>query len=380
MENNLTANSGAERPAYTKAVNLHRDILANAQLAADAFVEFCRGLKEMRDSKLYLELGYGDFEAYTTGAVGLKQRQAYSYISTFEKLGARFLQENAALGITKLELLASVPAIDREEVAEQNDLGGMSVAEVRALMDKYNETQEQLSFLKNQAEETGQFMTAAQERAEKAEREAAALVEEIRELKGGIAAEPEEPEDLAALREELAAKEREIHHLMEQLDEPVEASDEAVEKIRAEEAKRAGREAAEQIRAAKREADERIRAAKEKANKEIEAAREKAKQEAAAAEKRAQEIAKQQLEDSLREIEGEKAEALRRTAELEKKLQVAANPDTVSLNFHLEELQAHFGHVEDCLIRIAHGDPETGEKMKGAVKKILAALLETLGQ
>lgn len=328
----------ASKPEYQQAIHLHRDIMANAQTAADAFVEFCKGLKEMRDSKLYTQLGYKTFEDYTVQAVGLKQRQAYSYISTYEKLGTSFLQSNATLGITKLELLAAVPAIDREDVAEEHDLDGMSVSEVRELVAKYNQATEQLSLL--QQEQTNLTENAKDEK-EQAQQEKEDLLGEIRELKAKIANLP--------------------------------ADD--TEKIRAEEAEKAAKDAANQIKQAQKEAAAKIKAAKEiakaDAQKEITAAEEKAKQAQADAEKHAAELAKQQLAESLQNIEQEKADVIARAAELEQKLKVAANKDTVTLNFHLTEMQKHFSSAAEILTSIAGNDPQAGEKFRGAVIKVL---------
>lgn len=372
--------SGQVSPQYQQAVSLHRAIMANAQTAADAMIEFCKSLKEMRDSKLYEQLNFDTFEDYTVQAVGLKQRQAYNYISTYEKLGQSFLQSNATLGIVKLELLAHVPAIDRQDVTEENDLDGMSVPEVRELVAKYNQVQEQLSLISIQKSDT--------------EDENEKLLEEIRELKDQLAALPPEdaesgedgPDDADKVFDQYIDERNRllvrIKELEDSLDEPVEASEEAVKKIRAEEAEKAARDAAEKIKQAQKDAAAKIKAAKEKAKADadaaIKAAEEKASKAQADAEKRAQEIAKKQLEESLRDIEQEKAEAVARAAEMEKKLKVAANPHTMNLNFHLGEMQRQFAEVHEILMNIAGSDLEAGDKFRGAVLKVLDAMKQQL--
>ena len=57
MENKLS-------PQYGKALELHNKILVSAQLAQNSLWDMCAGLKEMRDGKLYRELGYKNFEDY----------------------------------------------------------------------------------------------------------------------------------------------------------------------------------------------------------------------------------------------------------------------------------------------------------------------------
>lgn len=49
---------------YSRAVSLHRKICANAQAAQESLFEVCKGLKEMRDGKLYKELECANFEEY----------------------------------------------------------------------------------------------------------------------------------------------------------------------------------------------------------------------------------------------------------------------------------------------------------------------------
>lgn len=138
---------GAEiSPEYTEAVQLHRSIIANGQLAAEALIAFCKDLKVMRDKRLYTQLGYESFEGYTEGMVGLKYRQAYNYIKIFEDLGERFLQSNASLGVSKLVALSQISPFDRAEFLEENDVESLSTRELQAKVDELTKQNEQLSF------------------------------------------------------------------------------------------------------------------------------------------------------------------------------------------------------------------------------------------
>lgn len=132
---------------YQKAYELHSKIMANAEVAAGALLEMCRSLKEMRDTKLYMQFGISGFDEYCEQKVGIRARQAYTYISTYEKLGSTVLQSNANLGITKLELIAQLPALERAEELSSNTFDGMSVKEIRELVRKSKEQSEQLSIL-----------------------------------------------------------------------------------------------------------------------------------------------------------------------------------------------------------------------------------------
>ena len=132
---------------YQKAYELHSKIMANAEVAAGALLEMCRSLKEMRDTKLYMQFGISGFDEYCEQKVGIRARQAYTYISTYEKLGSTVLQSNANLGITKLELIAQLHALERAEELSSNTFDGMSVKEIRELVRKSKEQSEQLSIL-----------------------------------------------------------------------------------------------------------------------------------------------------------------------------------------------------------------------------------------
>ena len=116
------------------AIELHNSIVSAMKEAAFALVSLCENLKRMRDTGQYKALGFEKFEEYTEQACRIKKRQAYNYIATYERLGGTFLQSNAQLGITKLQLLTEVCAVDRADFVEQNDLEGMSVSEIKKLI------------------------------------------------------------------------------------------------------------------------------------------------------------------------------------------------------------------------------------------------------
>ena len=77
---------------YIKAENLHYKIMRAAQYAQESLYEMCMGFKEMRDSKLYKELGYSSFEDYCEKEVGVSRRQVYRYISIVDKLPNEFVK------------------------------------------------------------------------------------------------------------------------------------------------------------------------------------------------------------------------------------------------------------------------------------------------
>ena len=120
------------------------------KIAVNAVCNIGKDLRRMKIENLYVHLGYDNFEDYAEKEFQLKRRQAYQYISVFEKLGEEFVQSNAQLGITKLALLAAANPEDRAEVMESENVQDMTAKELEELLAKYKEQGEQLSLLQDQ--------------------------------------------------------------------------------------------------------------------------------------------------------------------------------------------------------------------------------------
>jgi hypothetical protein len=139
---------------YTKAITLTRSIIANAQAAQQSLYEVCKGLKEMRDGKLYKELGYQNFEDYTENEVGIKRRQAYTYIQIASGLSSDFVQSTAQIGTEKLALLAKLDEPTRETVLESADIENDTVKELKeqitALTNDKNKQESEIADLAQQ--------------------------------------------------------------------------------------------------------------------------------------------------------------------------------------------------------------------------------------
>ena len=161
-----------------KAFLITERIKDNGKVAVNAVCEIGKDLRTMKIEELYKCIGYESFEDYAEQEFSLKRRQAYQYISVYENLGEAFVQSNAQLGITKLSLLTQINPEDRAEVMEQNDLEGMTVNEVRELIDKTKQQGEQLAFFE---QENTKLKDSAGE-AEKLRAEKAELEKRIEEL------------------------------------------------------------------------------------------------------------------------------------------------------------------------------------------------------
>lgn len=115
---------------YTEAFNLNAKICISAQMAQQNLYEVCKGLKEMRDGKLYKELGYQNFEDYTENEVGITRRQAYNFINIIEAYGEN-VKSISHFGTTKLALLTKLDESQREEIKQNVNVEEVSVRELK---------------------------------------------------------------------------------------------------------------------------------------------------------------------------------------------------------------------------------------------------------
>lgn len=115
---------------YLRALNLNTKIIVSAQLAQQNLYEMCAGFKEMRDSKLYKELGYSDFGEYCEQETGFKRSQAYNYIAIAEKLPTDFVHSSGQIGVKKLTLLTTLSEEEREQITSGTDLESATVKQL----------------------------------------------------------------------------------------------------------------------------------------------------------------------------------------------------------------------------------------------------------
>lgn len=131
MEENGIINSN-----YTTAVALNQQIITAAALAQENLYRMCVLLKQMRDDKLYKELGYQNFEDYCENEVGFSRRNARNYIAVIEHFDGKSISR---FGVTKLSLLASLSESQQEEIHQTVDLESVSVRELKAEIAKLKE-------------------------------------------------------------------------------------------------------------------------------------------------------------------------------------------------------------------------------------------------
>jgi hypothetical protein len=113
---------------YNRAVMLHRRITANVQAAQESLFEVCRDLKEIRDGRLFEELGYSAFEDYCTVELEMSYKQACKYIAVAERYPDGI--SPGRLGISKLYLISTLSDEERSELEENIDIEQASKSEL----------------------------------------------------------------------------------------------------------------------------------------------------------------------------------------------------------------------------------------------------------
>ena len=143
--NNITSMTVEQQ----EAAAMHFEIVQAAKTAVNSLLDLGRKLKRMRDSGRYKDLGFSSFAEYTEAAVGIKQRQAYNYITVVESLPARLIEENAAAGVTKLALLSKLNPEDREDLTGDT-LANITVAELKKLVEERDAMAQQLNLFQQE--------------------------------------------------------------------------------------------------------------------------------------------------------------------------------------------------------------------------------------
>lgn len=199
-----------------EAVVLTERIKANGRAAVNAVCNIGKDLRRMKIENLFVHLGYQSFEEYAEKEFDLQRRQAYLYISVYEKLGEDFVQSNAHLGITKLALLAQANYEDRAEVLENADVESMSTRELKELLDKCKVQGEQLSLL----EEENKRLSEESELDRKEQENANAAAQKYKELYKRREEEQQRLEDrVKSLEDKLKEKEKDIINLNSTIEE-----------------------------------------------------------------------------------------------------------------------------------------------------------------
>lgn len=340
---------------YNEAVKTHREIMVNGAIAAEALLKLCKNLKHMRDNKLYEQLGYDTFEGYCEEMAGIKERMAYTYISTYERLGDSVLQSNANLGITKLNLLTGMNPVERAEGLADGTFENMSVSEIKELIKKNREQGEQITLLNLQLENEKNEASAESNEINNLKERIKELEEQISENSEYDAEKDEMYERVKQLEEELRKKESAHKIELEQLSENISAEmrEQLTEEIKTElSAEQSSADTSEEIQ---KQIDAAVASAKKEAEKEVKA---KLKEKS---DKQAEKI--KVLEDAITAAGTEKEK-------LQKQLSLSDTKSAKAM-VYIDAIQNNFNAL---FVIIAEMDTEQQNKFKGAVLKLTSAM------
>lgn len=330
--NNITSMTAEQQ----EAAAMHFEIVQAAKTAVNSLLDLGRKLKRMRDSGRYKDLGFSSFAEYTEAAVGIKQRQAYNYITVVESLPARLIEENAAAGVTKLALLSKLNPEDREDLTGDT-LANITVAELKKLVEERDAMAQQLNLF--QQEE--QLEPVAEVEAEPIDADAIRR-QAVEETRQQMAAEF--AEERAKLE---AAHAAEINEAT----------------LKAEKA------AAAEVRKAKADAKQK---AKEETEKQVAQARREAAQEAAA-----QQEAKDRA--ALAQAQQAEAEARERAEAMAKQLAASSDEDGVRFFLLFEQLTDKVDAMRELAATMQEkGKTDQASKFMGALRGALADVLADL--
>lgn len=167
---------------YIKAAELDRRIKTSAQLAQQSLYDMCMGFKEMRDSRLYKELGYSDFGEYCEQETGFSRMNVYNYIRVAEKLPQDFVNSSLQIGVKKLTLLAKLSDEERTELTENTDLENTSVRELEEKVKQLKIKADKADMLSGRLEDMNGICDRISKQRDKAELRIRQLEAEIKEL------------------------------------------------------------------------------------------------------------------------------------------------------------------------------------------------------
>ena len=115
---------------HKTAIELNQKIIITAQAAQQNLYDMCVMLKQMRDDKLYKELGYQNFEDYCENEIGFSYRHSHRLITIIENV--KNLTSMSGVGSTKLSLLATLSEPEQEQIQQTVNLEDTSVRELKA--------------------------------------------------------------------------------------------------------------------------------------------------------------------------------------------------------------------------------------------------------
>jgi len=311
------------------------------QVLITAAIEIGRRLTEVKSM-----IPHGEWGKYLEERVDYSQSTANNLMKIYREYGSgqdslfdNFAnsQTFANLSYTQALALLSIPAEEREQFAEENDVASKSTREIQELIRQREEQATQINQLQNE-------LTDA-----KSEKE------EVEEL-------------LADAEKECDSRKQEVERLVEQLQKAQEAEQKANEQLKEAKANpTVPKNVMDKLRAeAEAEAKKAAAETAEKERKKIQGQLEKAQKAA-------------------QDAEDEKKRTMQELAQMEQKLQAAqqevkmANPDVAVFRALFEDVQQTFNRLNGARLKVTQADPAMGESLKNATVAVLDQWRKELG-
>ena len=310
-----------QRPLET----VKQEILSLTRQAQMSAVHYyCEIGKRLCEAKE--QVAHGEWGEWLKNEVDYSQSTAENFMKIYKEYGSNQMslfsdlsnsQTIGKLDVSKLLLLTSIPADEREEVAKEVDAGNISV---RELKERLKERDTELEIEKSRAEE-------AEEEVKKLEKEMASKDSKISELEISI---------------------REIEKDISQIPKDGELAE--IQKAELKKQKKAYEDKLKKLQESKNKSIEKLKASEEK------------------------------LKTELAKANAEKDAAVRKAEELqkaEKKAELSANSELVLINEYLKRLQME----ADTVITALDGfkGTEMYDKLKGGIKAIMTEFIEKVG-
>lgn len=215
------------------------------------------------------QLDHGAWGQWVEGSLPFSQRTANGYMAVFQEYGGSQMwlfeaesnsQSLANLPYTKALRLLAIPAEEREEFVEANDVEDISTRELEKLISEYKEKN---AALEDKAKTAEEALSDADKKAMELEAEAekwktqaekeAARAEELANRPVDVAVEAADPEDIEEeVKKQTAPLEEELRKLKEKLEKAEEKEKKLADKLK--EAKEKGDTAAEPFKLAAEDA------------------------------------------------------------------------------------------------------------------------------
>lgn len=256
---------------------------------------------------------------------------------------------NAQLGITKLQLLTEVCAVDRAEIIAENDLAGMSVKEIKELVEKSKQQGEQLALLGDELNDSNNAQKSLQADKQNLAEENKLLHKRIKELES----KPVEVAVQSPSEEEIKrAAEKKTAELAEKLKNLQEEN----AKIKSEQ-KAAVKKATEKaVKKAEKEYSDRLNEEKDRLRADIDA----------------------RYKEKIEAAEQERKEALKKAEEMAGRLDKNADAELVTATLYFNELQSHLKKFINSVEKICETNSAQGEKLKQIAQNFLSNTIANL--